>query len=149
MQSDQCFLRRYYGPRQAQTNIRACAKCAGSHYPAHAQPHPGICSPLKHTYSIQWFCLLVVKVLIRLRRCASWSGPLLSTYVRRYVFAWRGTYSYYRNEFYFTQKLNKVCRLNINWWVISPRLHIDKFHKRKMHFLVPTRAILTLKMWVN
>ena len=43
-------------------------------------------------YSIQWFCLRTAKALIRLRGCAGWSGPSLSAYVQRHVFAWRGLY---------------------------------------------------------
>ena len=33
--------------------------------------------------STLWFCKRTPKVLIRLRACAGWSGPLLSAYVRR------------------------------------------------------------------
>ena len=41
---------------------------------------------IKKFYSIQWFCLWTGKALIRLCRCAGWSGPLLSVYTRRHVF---------------------------------------------------------------
>ena len=34
-----------------------------------------------------------MKALIRLRVCAGWSGPSLSAYARRYVFAWRALMS--------------------------------------------------------
>ena len=37
------------GSRQTKSCFRACAKCADSHRLAHAQSHPGICSPLKHS----------------------------------------------------------------------------------------------------
>ena len=40
-------------------------------------------------YSTRWFYKWTVKVQIRLRGCAVWSGPTLSAYVRRRVFAWR------------------------------------------------------------
>ena len=44
-----------------------------------------------HTFCcIQWFCYRTVKALFRLRGCAGWSGPSLSAYARRHVFAWRG-----------------------------------------------------------
>ena len=43
--------------------------------------------------SSQWFWLLAAKALIRLRGCAIWSGPLLSAYARRLVFAWLGPYN--------------------------------------------------------
>ena len=36
-------------PRKAKKCLRACAKCADSHHPAHTKSHPGICSPLKHS----------------------------------------------------------------------------------------------------
>ena len=53
--------------------------------------HSGICSPFIHSEcSIQWLCWRTVKALIRLRGCAGWSGPSLSAYTRRHVFAWRG-----------------------------------------------------------
>ena len=42
-------------------------------------------------YSVQWFCQRTAKTLIRLRRCAGWSGPSLSAYARRHFFAWRGS----------------------------------------------------------
>ena len=53
-----------------------------------------------HTFcSIQWFCYGAVKALIRLRGCAGWSGPSLSAYARRHVFACRGLnkYMYHHN----------------------------------------------------
>ena len=37
--------------------------------------------------SIQWFCYRTGKVLIRLRGCAGWSGPLLSAYTWRHAVA--------------------------------------------------------------
>ena len=40
-------------------------------------------------YSTRWFYKRTVKVQIRLRGCAVWSGPTLSAYVRTRVFAWR------------------------------------------------------------
>ena len=39
-------------------------------------------------YSIQLFSLQTSKTLIRLCGCAGWSGPSLSIYARRHVFAW-------------------------------------------------------------
>ena len=39
-------------------------------------------------YNIQWFRLRAVKALIRLRGCAVWSRPSLSSYARRHVFAY-------------------------------------------------------------
>ena len=39
-------------------------------------------------YTAQWFYKRTVKVLIRLRGCAVWSGPSLSAYARRHIFAW-------------------------------------------------------------
>ena len=41
-------------------------------------------------FSIKQFCLRTVKAQIRLRGCAGWSGPSLSAYAHRHVFAWRG-----------------------------------------------------------
>ena len=48
-----------------------------------------------HTFcSSQCYCLRTVKVLIRLRGCAVWSGPSLSAYyAQRHVFVWRGPYA--------------------------------------------------------
>ena len=43
-------------------------------------------------YSVQWVCKQTVKALIRLHRYTVWSGPLLSAYAWRHVFAWRGPY---------------------------------------------------------
>ena len=44
----------------------------------------GIC--LRETFcSKHWFCLRTIKVLIRLRRCTSWSRSSLSTYASRTV----------------------------------------------------------------
>ena len=40
--------------------------------------------------SIQCFCWWTVKTVIRLRGCAGWSGPSLSAFARKQVFAWRG-----------------------------------------------------------
>ena len=53
-----------------------------------AKSHRGICPPFKHSIGLQWFCLRTAKVLIRLQGCAGWSGPSLSAYARRQVFAW-------------------------------------------------------------
>ena len=36
-------------PRQGKICLRACAKCADSHRPAHAQSHSDLCSPLIHS----------------------------------------------------------------------------------------------------
>ena len=47
-------------------------------------------------YSIQYFCWRTVKALIRLRACASWSGPLLYAYARRHIFAWCNPYQVFR-----------------------------------------------------
>ena len=44
-------------------------------------------------YSIQWFCLLTAKILIRLLGGKIWSGPSLSAYVWRHIFVWWGPYS--------------------------------------------------------
>ena len=47
-----------------------------------------------HTFcSIQWFCKWTVKALIRLRGCAGWSVPWLSTYNGSHVFEWCGPFS--------------------------------------------------------
>ena len=42
--------------------------------------------------SVQWFWQRTAKALIRLRGCASRSGPSLSAFARRHVFVWRGPY---------------------------------------------------------
>ena len=42
--------------------------------------------------SIKWFCLRTAKALIRLRGCAGWSGPSLTAYARRRIFARRGSH---------------------------------------------------------
>ena len=57
----------------------------------------GICSTLKH-YSIQWFWLQIAKALIRLHECAVWSGPLLSGYAWKYIFAWHGPYMHLKTH---------------------------------------------------
>ena len=66
--------------------------CADSDYPVQAcSNYPS--GPLfsSHTYcGIQWFCKRTVKALVRLRGCAGWSGPSLSAYAWRQVFAWHG-----------------------------------------------------------
>ena len=41
-------------------------------------------------YGIHWFCKRRAKAQIRLRERAVWSGPSLSAYARRHVFAWSG-----------------------------------------------------------
>ena len=85
------------GPRQAKNCLRTCAKSAGSHHPAHAQsitrafarpPPPPPPAPLETFDNIQWFCMRSAKGLNRLHGC----GTLLSAYVWRHVFAWRGSY---------------------------------------------------------
>ena len=86
----------WYGQRQAKKCFRPCAKCADSYHLAHAQsiiwPLPSI-----HTFcSILRFCKRAVNALIRLRRCAGWSGPSLYAYAERHVFAWRGPYNVWR-----------------------------------------------------
>ena len=43
--------------------------------------------------SVQWFHSQTANVLIRLRGCAGWSGPSLSAFARRHVFAWQGPYT--------------------------------------------------------
>ena len=45
-------------------------------------------------YNIQWFWLWTAKAQISLRICAVWSGPLLSTLTRRYIFAWHSWYEW-------------------------------------------------------
>ena len=57
-------------------------------------------------YSIQWFCKCTVKAQIRLRGCAGWSGPSLSTYARKHVSTWRGPAISIDNEF-ITELLSK------------------------------------------
>ena len=43
-------------------------------------------------FNIQWFCLWATKTLIRLHGCAGCSGPWLSAYAQRHIFAWHIPY---------------------------------------------------------
>ena len=61
-------------------------KCADSYHPAHAQSF--FLAFALHACSIHWFCQLTEKTLIRLCRCAGWSGPLLPACAQRHIFQW-------------------------------------------------------------
>ena len=57
----------------------ACTKFADSYHPALSQILIWAFALYWNILSIQWFGLRTVEALIRLHRCAGWSGPLLST----------------------------------------------------------------------
>ena len=90
---------------------RAKQKCVFEHaqyaqiqiHSAHAQSHPGICSPLIHSIRSNDCVWRIAKVLIRLRGCAGWSGPSLSAHARRHIFLARPV-------LYFVQHLNREWR---------------------------------------
>ena len=81
----------YMGRVKRKKCLRACAKCADSHYPTYAQRLIRAFALHWNIFSSKWFCLRIAKALIRLRGCAGWSGPSLSAYAWRHgLFAWRG-----------------------------------------------------------
>ena len=93
-------------PRRAKKCLRACAKRTVSDHPAHAQSIiPAFCSLIITFWSTKWFSQRTVKAINRLCGSASCSGPLLSGYARRHVFAWRGSINCRREKaevlFYF------------------------------------------------
>ena len=65
-------------------------KICGSTFPHMRKVSSGHLFSIEIFYSIQWFCLRTVKALIRLH--AVWSGPSLSAYTRKLIFAWRGPF---------------------------------------------------------
>ena len=58
-----------------------------------AKGHPGIVLSIHIFCSIQLSCSWTVNALIRQRGCVGWSGPSLSAYARRHVFAWRDPFT--------------------------------------------------------
>ena len=79
------------GSRQVKNYLRTCVKCIDSDSSrACAKSHPSICSPFVHSIvsnDFVSFCKRTVKGLIRLRKCAGWSGPSLCADTRGHVFA--------------------------------------------------------------
>ena len=68
----------------------------------------------------------ITKVLIRLRRCAGWSAPLLFSVVCGHVFSRQGPYdivhkiyqiNYYCNNMYIPEVIQSTCNLVIIWWI--------------------------------
>ena len=55
--------------------------------------HPGLCSPFIHSEVSNDSVSGTGKALIRLCECAGRSGPSLSAYDERHIFAWHGPYN--------------------------------------------------------
>ena len=67
--------------------IRACARCAEDIILSMLKVSSGPLLSIDSFYSVKWCKQRTAKALIRLRICAVWSGPSLSAYARRHVFA--------------------------------------------------------------
>ena len=82
------------GPRQAKSTFEHALDIVRIQIILHTRKvSSGHWLSIETFYSIQWFCLRTAKALIRLPRCADWSGPSLFVYARKHVFAGFGLFT--------------------------------------------------------
>ena len=110
-------------PRHAKMGLRTCADSV-------APDQPSLLRSLiweLHYPLFHWLIGGQCSSHIRRRSCASWSGATLSAYVRRPIFAWRGSnylsclYSYARRDLNFRYNLRYSAVFKI-WFPIKKKL---------------------------